>query len=86
MIILNIELPDEAVRIAEEGARRANMSLADWIGLRIAGRRGVRAEGDFDDKGYPLGWCERTCGSLEDMEDFCEPADPPPTPIAPMIL
>ena len=86
MMTLNIELPDEAVRVAKEKARQAHMSLTEWIGVRIAGRRGTRGEGERDEMGYPLGWFERTCGALADVEDFREPADPPPKPIAPLEL
>ena len=60
------------MRVAAEKARHAHMSLAEWIGVRIAGRRGA---GERDEMGYPCGWFERTCGSLMDMEDFREPAD-----------
>jgi hypothetical protein len=40
MKTLTIELPDEVASMAEERARRANMTLAEWIASRIAGRRG----------------------------------------------
>ena len=33
---------------------------------------------------YPVGWFERTSGSLVDVEDFREPADPPLPPVAPL--
>ena len=46
--VLTMELPDEAARVAAEKARRAHMSLAEWIGVRIAGRRGTRGAGVRD--------------------------------------
>lgn len=86
MTTLTIELPDEAARVASEKARRAHMSLAEWIGVRIAGRRGAHGAGERDEMGYPRGWFERTGGALTDVEDFCEPPDAPPTVIAPLEL
>lgn len=84
MTTLTIELPDEAARIAAEEARRAHMTLSEWIGARIAGRRRVRGTGGRDGLGYPTGWFERSCGALADVEDFREPADPPAAPVAPL--
>ena len=84
MTTLTIELPDEAARTAAEKARRAHMSLAEWIGVRIAGRRGTRGTGLRDEMGYPRGWFERTGGALADVEDLREPTDPAPTVIAPL--
>ena len=82
MTTLTIELPDETARVAAEKARRAHMSLAEWISVRIAGRRGTRSAGMRDEMGYPRGWFERTGSALADVEDFREPADPAPTVIA----
>ena len=84
MMILTIELPDEAARIAAENARRAHMTLAEWISARIAGRHRARAAGGRDGLGYPPGWFERTFGALADVEDFCEPADRPAAPVPPL--
>ncbi len=86
MTTLTIELPDEAARIAADKARRAHMTLAEWVGLRIAGRRRARGTGGRDALGYPAGWFERTSGSLAEVEDFREPADPPVAPVAPLEL
>ena len=86
MTTLTIELPDEAARLAAEKARRAHMTLAEWVGMRIAGRRRARGAGGRDALGYPAGWFERTGGSLADVEDFREPADPPVAPVAPLEL
>jgi hypothetical protein len=86
MSTLTIELSDEAARMAAEKARRANMTLAEWIGMRIAGRRMARTVSDRDAMGYPPGWFERIRGSLADVEDFREPADPPVAPVAPLEL
>lgn len=86
MTTLTIELPDEAARIAAEKARRAHMTLAAWAGLRIAGRRPARGTGGRDALGYPPGWFERTSGSLAEVVDFREPADPPVAPAAPLEL
>lgn len=86
MTTVTIELPDEAARIAAEKARRANMTLAEWIGVRIAGRRKSGKRGEHDAMGYPSGWFERTAGSLADVDDFHEPADVPAKPIAPLEL
>lgn len=85
MATLTLELPDTVVRIAEEKARRANMTLSEWAALRIAGSS-VRATGELDEKGYPIGWFERHAGALADVEDFREPKDrlaPPIDPIEP---
>jgi hypothetical protein len=61
------------------------MTLAEWAGMRIAGRRMARGVGERDALSYPLGWFERTDGSLAEVEDFREPADPPvgngPSPV-----
>ncbi len=86
MTTLTIELPDDDARLAAEKARRAHMTLAEWIGLRIAGRRRVRSAGGRDALGYPAGWFERISGSLAEVEDFREPADPPVVPVAPLEL
>lgn len=86
MTTLTIELPDEAARIATAKARRAHMTLAEWVGLRIAGRRRARVTGERDALGYPPGWFERTSGSLADVADFREPADPSVPPVAPLEL
>ena len=83
---LTIKLEDAAARLATEKARRANLTLSEWIGHRIAGRCRVRAAGERDALGYPVGWFERTNGALAAVEDFCEPADPPPASIAPLEL
>jgi len=82
MTTLTIELPDADARLAEERARRAHMTLAEWISLRITGRAGVRAAGARDEMGCPIGWFERTSGALADVEDFREPADHPEPPTA----
>jgi hypothetical protein len=86
MTTLTLELPDETAQLAAESARRANMTVAEWVGMRIAGRTGPRVKGERDALGYPLGWFERTYGALAKVEDFREPADPPVTPIAPLEL
>ena len=86
MTTLTIELPDDDARLAAEKARRAHMTLAEWIGLRIAGRRGAGNAGERDALGFPAGWFERTSGSLAEVEDFREPADPPVAPVAPLEL
>ena len=86
MTTLTIELPDEAARLAAEKASRAHMTLAEWIRVRIAGRRRVAAAGERDALGYPRGWFERTAGSLGDVGDFCAPADLPAKPITPLEL
>ena len=82
MTTLTIELADEAARIAAEEAHRAYMTLSEWIGIRIAGRRRVRSAAGCDALGYPTGWFERSCGGLADVEDFRDPADPPAAPVA----
>ena len=84
MTTLTIELPDEAARIAAEKARRAHLTLSEWISARIAGRRHARGPGGRDALGYPPGWFERTCGALSELEDFREPVDPPAAPVAPL--
>ena len=76
MTTLTIELPDDTARLATEKARRAHMTLAEWVRVRIAGRRRATGAADRDALGYPVGWIERTCGSLGDVEDFREMADP----------
>lgn len=86
MTTLTIELPEADARIAEEKARRANMTLSEWASLRIMGRTRVRAAGERDEKGYPIGWFERTDGALADVEDFREPEDHPAPPVAPIEL
>jgi hypothetical protein len=86
MTTLAIELPNEAARFAAEKARRAHMTLAEWIGMRIAGRRRARSTSERDALGHPAGWFARTGGSLADVEDFHEPADPPVAPVAPPEL
>ena len=86
MVTLMIELPDADARIAEEKARHANMTLSEWVSLRIMGRTRVRAAGERDEKGYPIGWFERHAGALADVEDFREPEDHPEPPIAPIEL
>ena len=86
MTTLTIELEDHAARIATEKARRANLTLSEWIGDRISGRCRVRSAGERDASGYPVGWFERTAGSLAGVEDFREPGDPPPDPVAPLEL
>ena len=82
MTTLTIELPDAAIRIAEEKARRAHMTLEQWASLRIIGRGRARSPSDCDELGYPPGWFERTAGALADVNDFCEPEDRPEPPIA----
>jgi hypothetical protein len=86
MSTLTIELSDEAARIAAEKARRAHMTLAEWAGMRIAGRRRARDVSGRDAMGYPPGWFERTAGSLSEAVDFCEPPDPPVVPVTPLEL
>ncbi len=83
---LTIELDDHAAEVATEKARQANLTLSEWIADRIVGRSRKQDIGERDAMGYPIGWFERTAGSLADVEDFCEPADPPPPPIAPLEL
>ena len=78
MTTLTIELPDEAARQAEAEARRARVSVSEWIAARILGRRRPRADIARDDRGYPLGWFEQTHGSLADVQDLVPPADTPP--------
>ncbi len=73
MKTLTIELPDEAVSEAEARARRAKMTLAEWIAARIVGRASPQVE--RDGMGYPHGWFERTAGSLADVADLTEPED-----------
>ena len=86
MTTLTIELPDEAARLATEKARRAHLTLAEWVRVRIAGRRRTREVAERDRLGYPPGWFERTCGSLAGVEDFREPADAPAAPVPPIEL
>jgi hypothetical protein len=86
MTTLTIELPDEAARLAAEKASRAHMTLAEWVRVRIAGRRRAAVASERDALGYPVGWFERTSGSLADVGDFCAPDDPPANPIAPLEL
>ena len=86
MTTLTIELPDEAARLAAEKASRAHMTLAEWIRVRIAGRRRTVVASERDALGYPLGWFERTAGSLADVGDFLAPDDPPAKPISPLEL
>jgi hypothetical protein len=86
MTTLTIELTDEAASVAAEKARRARMTLAEWIRVRINGRRRIMAAGQRDGMGYPMGWFERSVGSLADVEDFSAPDDPPPAPIPPLNL
>ena len=86
MTRLTIDLPDEAAQIAAEKARRAYMTLVEWAGMRIIGRRMSRKAAERDAMGYPLGWFDRTTGSLAAVEDFHEPADPPIAPIEPLEL
>ena len=86
MTTLTIELPDDAARVAAEKARRAHMTLAEWIRLRIAGSRRAAATGERDALGYPPGWFARTAGSLADVGDFHPPEDPPAAPITPLEL
>ena len=86
MTTLTIELPDEAARLATEKARRAHLTLAEWVRVRIAGRGRTRAAAERDSLGYPPGWFERTCGSLSEVEDFREPADPAAAPMPPIEL
>ena len=86
MSTLTIELSDEAACMAAEKARDAHMTLAEWVSMRIAGRRMARTVSDRDAMGYPPGWFERTRGSLSDVEDFREPADRPVAPVAPLEL
>ncbi|HEY2342402.1 MAG TPA: hypothetical protein VGH90_05195, partial [Chthoniobacteraceae bacterium] len=69
-----------------EKARRAHLTLGEWIRVRIAGRRQIAIAGERDAMGYPLNWFERTGGSLADVEDFCAPDDRPATPISPLDL
>jgi len=85
MKTLTIELPDDVASAAEERAHRANMTLAEWVVSRIAGRR-EQATGVRDAMGYPTGWFERTTGALADVEDFHEPEDRPATTIAAIEL
>ena len=86
MTTLTIEIGDDDTRLAAEKARRANLTVSEWIARRIAGKSRVRASGVRDAMGYPTGWFERTAGSLADVEDFREPGDPRPAPIAPLDL
>ena len=86
MTTLTIELPDEAARHATEQARRAHLTLAEWVRVRIAGRRRTREVAERDPLGYPPGWFERTCGSLAGVEDFREPADAAAAPLPPIEL
>ncbi len=85
-MILTIELPDADARLAEEKARRANMTLSEWAALRIVGRSRLRTADERDEKGYPIGWFERHAGALADVEDFREPEDRPAPPIDPIEL
>lgn len=86
MSTVTIELPEEIVLLAAERAGKAHLPVAEWLSLRIAGRRGLRATEGFDAMGYPSGWFERTTGSLADVDDFCEPADRPEVPSFPLEL
>lgn len=86
MTKLTIEVPDEAARIAAEKSQNAHMTLSEWIALRILGRRGARSNGERDELGYPMGWYDKTCGSLSDVDDFIEPADRPPKAIPALNL
>jgi hypothetical protein len=85
MTTLTIELPDEAARLAAEKASRVHLTLAEWVRLRIVGRR-ARAVVERDGFGYPMGWFERTCGSLAGVEDFREPEDSMVEPVPPIEL
>ena len=84
MTTLMIEIEDDAARLAAAKARRANLTVSEWIARRIAGRSRVRTAGTRDALGYPTGWFERTTGALVGVEDFCEPADLSPTPVGPL--
>jgi hypothetical protein len=86
MKTLTIELPDEAAFAAEARARRANMTVAEWIRTRIIGRHGLPRPVARDAMGYPDGWFERTAGALADVEDLREPEDRPATAIAAIEL
>lgn len=84
MSTLTIELPDETARLAAEKAGQVNLTLAEWVSLRIAGRSRVRAATALDDMGYPSGWFEHTAGSLAEVEDFREPDDFSELPVGPL--
>ena len=86
MTRLTIELDDYAAEVAIEKARQANLTLSEWLADHIVGASRKQFAGERDAMGYPIGWFERTFGSLADVEDFCEPADPPPPPISPLDL
>ena len=86
MTTLMIEIEDDAARLAAEKARRANLTVSEWIARRIAGRSRVRTTGARDALGYPAGWFERTTGALAGVEDFCEPGDAPLAPVAPLEI
>ena len=75
MKTLTIELAGDAAEMAEARARRAKMSVEEWVASRITGLRGG-AMGERDSMGYPKDWFERTTGSLADV-DIREPEDPP---------
>ena len=62
MTTLTIELPDDTARLATEKARRAHMTLAEWVRVRIAGRRRTTGATDRDALGYPAGWFELAKG------------------------
>lgn len=85
MKTLTINLPDDVAVLAEARALLANMTLAEWIAARIAGRRApIRM--DRDELGYPLGWFERTMGALADVEGLREPEDRPVPAVSPIEL
>ena len=86
MTTLTIQLSDEMARLAAEKARLADMTVSEWITSRIAGRRRARSSAKKDPLGYPLGWFERTCGSLADVDDFRESEDSSEPPISPLDL
>lgn len=86
MTKLMIEIADDDARLAAERARRANLTVSEWIARRIAGRSRVRGSGVRDALGYPGEWFERTTGALAGVEDFREPPDLPPAAITPLEL
>jgi hypothetical protein len=64
---VTIYLDEKTERMVRRRAKRANKSVSAWVRELVTGEK-------TDANGWPVGYLERTYGSLADVKDFAKPA------------
>ena len=64
---VTVYLDEKTERMVRRRAKRAHKSVSAWVKELVTG-------GKTDANGWPVGYFERTYGSLADVDDFAAPA------------